>query len=131
MILMADGLVVIAVVVSGQHVLVGRRVDQTPPWTFLGGKVEAGETPQQAAVREVREEAQLAIRPLHVIGRRMHPVTGRELVYVAAAAAGRRPDVAALDPALPEVRWATLEELDQLLPDVFAPARRWLARRLS
>jgi len=128
------GLVAIAVIVSDRHVLVGRRADNTPPWTFLGSKVEPGETAEAAAVREEREEreeAQLAIVALHTLGRRIHPVTGRELVYVAAVAAGARPALAALDPALTEVRWATLDELDQLLPNVFAPARHWLTQCLG
>lgn len=33
----------------------------------------------------------------------------------------------ALDAAITELRWASLADLDQLLPDLFAPVRRWLA----
>ncbi len=53
----ADPVVAVAVVISHLGVLVRRRVDSAPPWTFLGGKMEPGETPVQAAVREVWEEA--------------------------------------------------------------------------
>jgi len=34
-------------------------------WGFPGGKLEAGETPEEAAVRETKEETQLDVRNLH------------------------------------------------------------------
>jgi hypothetical protein len=67
----------------------------------------------------VGEEAQLVIDPQHILGRRIHPLTVRQLVYAAASTAGIWPPVAAFDPALTEVRWVTLDELDRLLPDIF------------
>ncbi len=39
---------------SGDRVLAARRTDGG--WEFPGGKVEPGETPEQAAVREIAEE---------------------------------------------------------------------------
>lgn len=41
-------------ILSGGRVLAARRPDGG--WEFPGGKVEAGESPEQAAVREISEE---------------------------------------------------------------------------
>ena len=48
-------MVAAAVVTSGLGVLVGRRRDGNPPWMFPGGKIEPGESPEDAAVREALE----------------------------------------------------------------------------
>src|SRR5882757_9825837 len=43
---------------NGQLLICRRRADQPHPgkWEFPGGKLEAGETPETALVRELREE---------------------------------------------------------------------------
>jgi 8-oxo-dGTP diphosphatase len=38
-------------------------------WEFPGGKVEEGERPEDAVVREVKEELQLDIQPVEALGR--------------------------------------------------------------
>jgi len=58
-----DDDVVAVIVTSAERVLVGRRRDGMPRWTFPGGGIEPGETAQEAAVREVREETGLLVRP--------------------------------------------------------------------
>ena len=56
-----------AIVTSERGVLVGQRKDGRPPWTFISGEVEPGESPAFAASREVKEETTLRRR-----GRRPH-----------------------------------------------------------
>jgi 8-oxo-dGTP pyrophosphatase MutT (NUDIX family) len=78
------GPVVAAIVTSHLGVLVARRNDGKPPWTFIAGKIEPGESPADAVTREVKEETGLRIRAGGLIGRRVHPKTGQTMVYMAA-----------------------------------------------
>ncbi len=75
--------IVAAIVTSHLGVLVARRNDGKPPWTFIAGEIEPGEDAADAAVREVKEETGLRIHATGVIGRRIHPNTGREMVAYA------------------------------------------------
>ncbi len=122
-----------AIVTSSRGVLAGRRNDGKPPWTFIAGEVEPGETAPFAAVREVKEETGLEARAGHEIGRRVHPKTGRTMIYIAAEPV--RPDdldvfVGDTD-ELAEVRWLSLAEADELLPGMFEPVHAYLERTLT
>jgi 8-oxo-dGTP diphosphatase len=118
--------VVAAIVTSAEGVLVGRRNDRTPPWGFISGEIEPGELPEDAAVREVKEETGLEVRADQVIGERDHPATGRHMIYMAAEPT-RGTEVFVGDEAeLAEVRWVSLADADELLPGMFGPVREYL-----
>jgi 8-oxo-dGTP pyrophosphatase MutT (NUDIX family) len=124
--------VVAAIVTSDRGVLVGRRNDGKPPWGFITGEIEPGELPEDAAVREVKEETGLEVRAGQLIGERNpHPVTGKHLIYMAAEPT-RGTDIFVGDETeLAEVRWVSLVEADELLPGMFEPVREHLARELG
>jgi 8-oxo-dGTP diphosphatase len=124
--------VIAAVVTSRAGVLAGRRNDGKPPWTFIAGESEPGESPADTITREVKEETGLLIHPGLTIGQRVHPKTGRLMVYVAAKPATRSKDVFVGDEdELAEVRWLTLREADELMPGMFPPVRQHLGRVLT
>jgi 8-oxo-dGTP pyrophosphatase MutT (NUDIX family) len=124
--------VVAAIVTSHAGVLVGRRNDGKPPWTFIAGKIEPGESPADAAVREVKEETGLRIRAGSVIGRRVHPKTGRTMVYMAARPTHGTDVFVGDADELAEVRWVSLAEADELMGGmVFEPVRQHLKQTLA
>jgi len=123
--------VVAVIVTSARGVLIGRRNDGTPPWTFIAGEIEPGERPEDAAVREVKEETGVEIRAGEVIGERDHPATGRHMIYMAARPTRMTGLIVGDESELAEVRWASLAEADELLPGMFGPVREYLARELA
>jgi 8-oxo-dGTP diphosphatase len=59
-----------AVVLDGESVLLVRRGGEplAGQWSLPGGRLELGETVEQAIVREVREETSLDVEPLQFLG---------------------------------------------------------------
>lgn len=124
--------VVAAIVTSGDGVLIARRNDGKPPWTFIAGEIEPGESPADAAVREVKEETGLRITAGGVIGRRVHPKTGRTMVYMAAQPTHGTDVFVGDAEELAEVRWVSAEEADSLTGGtIFEPVRQHIKHKLS
>jgi 8-oxo-dGTP diphosphatase len=110
-----------AIVMRNNQVLLVKR--SQPPgeglWAVPGGRVELGETLQEAVEREVREETGLTVRPRHPVyafdlierddkgGIRYHYV----IVDLLADYVGGQPNP---DDDACEARWVTFEELRDL-----------------
>jgi 8-oxo-dGTP pyrophosphatase MutT (NUDIX family)/DNA-binding transcriptional regulator YhcF (GntR family) len=123
--------VVAAIVTSHKGVLVARRQDSKPPWTFIAGEIEPGESPADAAVREVKEETGLQVTAGGVIGRRVHPKTKRTMVYMAATPTHGTDAFVGDEDELAEVRWVSLTEADELMGGtIFEPVHEHLRRTL-
>ena len=109
-------MVVGVAVVRDGLVLAAYRPGPDGGWEFPGGKVEPGETEEQAAVREIREELDLEIKVGESLGPGVDISAAYRLhVYLATVVAG--------DPVLrehAELRWFARDELDEsdwLVPD--------------
>jgi len=126
-----DQVVVGAAVVRRGAVLAARRT--SPPeaagrWEFAGGKVEPGETPEAAVVREVAEELGSTVAVTGWLDGQVRIRPGLVLAVALARLEEGEPDPVEHD----EVRWLTaarLHDVDWLEPD--RPFLRELARILS
>ncbi|QDY75331.1 NUDIX hydrolase [Streptomyces qinzhouensis] len=117
---------VITRAVDARVLLVRRRIPEGRiVWQFPGGKVEPGETPEETAVRETREEVGLTVTGRTRIGARVHPLTGRHLVYIACTILSGTASVAAPREIIRTV-WIPPRLLDTYAPDVHEPVRHYL-----
>lgn len=124
--------VVAAIVVAhrGRLLLQRRAVDPRAGfWTFPGGFLEMGETPEDGARRETLEEVGLDVQPAGLLGVYARPAVGIVLV----AYEGESDSDAAFvgDAESSEVRWFTTEEIpwhELAFETTEAALRDWLQR---
>jgi 8-oxo-dGTP diphosphatase len=129
----SDQPVAAAVIIESQRVLlIRRRVPEgVLVWQFPAGKLKPGETPAQAAVRETREEVGLVVKPVAVLGERIHPATGRQMHYIACTVVSGAAVVAA-PTELDLLAWTDLSELASRIPTgLFEPVALYLKTALS
>lgn len=122
--------VAIGVLVRGGRMLIQKR----PPnglmanlWEFPGGKLQAGETPQQALRREFREELQLSIRDLDPITVIRHSYTSFQVKLYAFRCRLRDARQHPVRKAAVALCWVTREQLEEF---PFPAANRRLIKLL-
>ena len=123
-------LLVVAALIEqeGRVLLAQRRADQAQPlvWEFPGGKVEPGESPSQALVREIQEELACSIQVGAVVDVVFFAYDTFDLVMPVYRATIRTGVPVARQVAA--VAWVARAELASL---AFTPADLPLARRLA
>lgn len=115
------------IIKSGRVLLVRRRVKEgTLSWQFPAGEIERGESAGQAAVREVAEETGLTVAETKALGARVHPTTGRTMIYVACDFVSG--EAAVVDEEeLVELVWCEHGQLAEYVPyGFFEPVQRYL-----
>lgn len=107
--------VVVAVTIRDNQVLMVRKrapKGQLSPWMFPGGKVEHGESEEDAVVREFREETGLECLPVQRLGARTHPVSQQELIYWGCAFRGGK---IAKEDEITYVAWVDIDDVAHLI----------------
>ena len=95
-------------------------------WEFVGGKIEPGETPEQALVRECREELDITVVPGEIFMEVTHQYPDSTVHLTLFHAALPEGEPKALEHK--ELRWITIQEIDQL---DFCPADEEILERLK
>ena len=113
--------VVGAIIKDGDRYLVGQRAAnkaQGGLWEFMGGKIEPGETPEQALARECREELDLEIEDEHIIDSVIHDYPEKTIRLTLISCS---PKSGSVPKALEhqQIRWVTVEEMVKM---PFCPA---------
>lgn len=101
-------------------------------FSLLAGFVEAGESAEQAVVREVQEESGVPLEDIRYVASQPWPFPRSLMLgFRARLAAGADPEALQPDPSeISELRWFSREELQHPGPDLKLPRKLSIARSL-
>ncbi|MCL6638395.1 MAG: 8-oxo-dGTP diphosphatase MutT [Firmicutes bacterium] len=117
-----------AILTKDGKVLIARRPADDPlagKWEFPGGKIEAGESPEECLRREMREEFKVDVSVGKFFGASKYRYEHAAIHLMAYLARWEKGE---FDPVShPEYRWVRIDELDRY---DFAPADKPLVEKL-
>ena len=115
------------IVDRGLVLMVRRRISEGElMWQFPAGGIEAGESAEDAAVRETVEETGLTVKAIRLLGERVHPKTQRLMSYTACEVVDGEAHVAD-DEELDAVAWVAHSEIADYVPyGLFGPVQEYL-----
>jgi mutator protein MutT len=100
---------------GGQILLIRRGHDpEAGRWSLPGGRIEPGETDQEALVREVREETGLEVTPGPLVGAVDRPAPGGRVLVIRDYAATVTGGTLAAGDDADDARWVSMRDLDSL-----------------
>lgn len=126
------GIAAAIIVHEGRVLMVRRRISEGKlSWQFPAGEVEPGETREDAAVRETKEETGLNVSVVKLLGERVHPATGRLMSYTACEVLSGTAHVADTE-ELAELAWAAHDQIPEYVPyGLFGPVQEYLDATLA
>ena len=100
-------------------------------WVFPGGKIEKGESPEQAIIREVMEETGYEVRPLNIISERQYPQFPVHVYYLTCKLRLNKVRSNLSSGEIKKVKWVELSELkDYLTTNLDKKVAEYLKNRL-
>ncbi|MEI5135171.1 NUDIX hydrolase [Streptomyces libani] len=126
------GIAAAIIVHEGRVLMVRRRISEGKlSWQFPAGEVEPGETREDAAVRETKEETGLNVSAVKLLGERVHPATGRLMSYTACVVLSGTAHVADTE-ELAELAWVAHDQIPEYVPyGLFGPVQEYLDADLA
>lgn len=96
-------------------------------WAFPGGRIEEGETPKEAAVRETIDETGYTVKPLKIISERQHPQFDYYIYYVSGELDTTRIRPAVEVHEVEKSKWVDPKDLtDYFTTDLDTNVAKWL-----
>jgi len=104
-----------AIIIKEEKILAAQRsetMDHPGKWEFPGGKIHPNESPEEAVVREIKEELAIEILPVATLPSIVYSYPDKTVHLIPILASFQGGDIKLLEHSC--VRWIDLSELDTI-----------------